>query len=492
MRGALLLLTTFVLLAGCAVPQLTPASTVGDAPQAAAGLVLHKGNLTLPADPAWAALKVRVAPTGFRGSEPSMGVLKDGTVVTVGAHPQVPDRDVLVRSKDGGKTWDFATGPLSGPASLDPWVHVDERTNRVWNAPLYVACDWAAYSDDGGDSWQANPLAGCGLPGHDHQKITTGPPAKGVTTSGYPDVVYYSYNSFRKEGTWISTSLDGGKTFSTGSAAHANDACHAGIAGPVAVAPDGTAYSAKPICKGLDVAVSKDSGQTWKVTGHVLDAGGYGSLAETVDVDTDTEGHAYAVWNGEDGGLYLTTSADGGATWSPAKRVSPPGVNVTTFSNLAAGAPGHVAIGYLGTRADATSWTLRTGEGAPDDAVWHAFLTFSDDALDAEPTFATQQVTPDDDPVQIGCIWLSGGSNACRNLGDFLDVQEREGRAYFVYTDGCPKCTSAATSHQSNIVVALVDSGPSLLGGALAPLGDAPAKPTSADPTATVKLPTLG
>lgn len=413
---------------------------------------------------------MRIAPTGFKGGEPSMGVLKDGSIFAAVKGDTVPTKDVLARSGDHGKTWSMVSDIKNGPVSLDPWMWVDSITNRLWNTPLYVACTWAAWSDDGGRSWDANPIAGCGVPAHDHQKITTGPPAKGVTTSGYPNVVYYSYNSFRKEGTWISESFDGGKTFNVGQVVHKEDACHAGIASPVAVAPDGTAYSAKPTCDGLDIAVSKDSGKTWKVTGHVNDAGGYQALAETVDIATDTAGNAFAVYNGKDGRLYLTSSGDGGASWSAPIVASPPSVTVTTFSNLAAGAPGHVAIGYLGTTADASGWAKKTGEAAPTGTVWHAWMGFLDDALAAQPTIVSQQVTPNDDPVQVGCIWLSGGSNACRNLGDFVDVQERDGRAYFVYTDGCAKCSTDATSRGRDVVVSLVETGPSLLGGALGAL----------------------
>jgi len=42
------------------------------------------------------------------------------------------------------------------------------------------------------------------------------------------------------------------------------------------------------------------------------------------------------------------------------------------------------------------------------------------------------------DPVQRGCIWNGGGSNACRNLLDFNDASvDRSGRVLLAYTDGC-------------------------------------------------------
>jgi hypothetical protein len=308
---SLALAFALALLGGCIqAASVTPAS-VGDLAKTATPLVAFRGldTFALPID--YAALKVRVSPTGFNGGEPSIGVTKDGTIFTVVKGDTIPTKDVLAMSSDHGTKWHIMSDIKNGPISLDPWMHVDPITDRLWNTPLYVACTWAAWSDDKGTSWDANPIAGCGVPAHDHQKLTTGAPAKGVQTMGYPDVVYYSYNSFRKEGTWISESYDGGRTFNVGQVVHANS-CHAGIASPVAVAPDGTAYSAKPTCDGLDIAVSKDSGKTWKVTGHVNDVGIYQALATTVDITTDTENNAYAAYGAKDGLIYLTTSHDGG------------------------------------------------------------------------------------------------------------------------------------------------------------------------------------
>ena len=62
-------------------------------------------------------------------------------------------------------------------------------------------------------------------------------------------------------------------------------------------------------------------------------------------------------------------------------------------------------------------------------------------ALDPEPVFHTQRVSPD--PVQVGSICLNsgdcrdiGGSN--RNLLDFNDLHiDLEGRVYIAFADGC-------------------------------------------------------
>ncbi|HWG90959.1 MAG TPA: sialidase family protein [Candidatus Thermoplasmatota archaeon] len=464
--GVVALLLALPALAGCLSPAAVEPNTVPAPVVPTAPLTTYTASGTLlPVAQGWESLAVRLAVTGFNTGEPSLGVTSDGTIFATGGGASI------IRSRDHGNTWERVGDALRDPkASLDPWVYVDPVTDRVFNAPLYVACTWAAWSDDGGDSWDANPFTGCGIPAHDHQKLTAGPPAEGVSTSGYPNVLYYSYNSFRDEGTWISVSYDGGRTYSVGGSAHPSD-CHGGIAGPVAVAPDGTAYSPKPACDGVNIAVSRDSGASWEVTGKVNNAGIGEALATMTDAAVDSAGNAYVVYPGKDARTYLTRSLDGGKTWTDGVRVSPPDVTSTAFPVVIAGEAGRVAVGYLGTTADASKWDSPNPQDADAKAVWHLYLTFTENATAEDPVFTTLRVTPEDDPVQVGCIWQSGGSNPCRNLLDFFDMVERDGRVYLVFADGCEKCTSADQSRGRAVALAIVETGPSLRTGLLAPLG---------------------
>lgn len=469
MRRLALLALSSLVLAGCVqAPDLQAASVDDLAAPLAGRIVAHDATGLLAVDDAFAALEVRLAPTGFRGGEPSIGVTSDGVLFTA-----VQGKEIA-RSMDHGKTWTIVTPPqtellVAPKVSLDPWVYVDPLTDRVFNAPLYVVCTWMSYSDDKGASWKANPLAGCGIPAHDHQKLTTGAPAEGVKTEGYPSVIYYSHNSFRLEGTVVLASYDGGKTFTNERVVH-QSSCHSGIAGPVVAAPDGTAYSAKPTCDGVNIAVSRDSGKSWEVTGKVEDVGAARALAHMVDTAVDASGNAYVTWTGKDGRAYITSSVDAGKTWSKAKLVSPPTVNATVYNVIAAGADGRVVVGYIGTPSDTKGWATKDAQSADEDTVWHMYLSYVDDAASDSPRVTTVQVTPDDDPVQRGCIWQSGGSNPCRNLGDFVDLVQLDGRPYLVYADGCAKCATAAESRRADVVVAIVEKGPSLVDGLLAPL----------------------
>jgi hypothetical protein len=121
-------------------------------------------------------------------------------------------------------------------------------------------------------------------------------------------------------------------------------------------------------------------------------------------------------------------------------------------------------MGYLANR-DTTAEPSK----AENATRWHLFVTYSLDAGNATPTFVTRQATPDDDPVQIGCVWLNGGSNPCRNMLDFIDMaHDLDGRVFVAITDGCTENCSrnpAATnadSHRRDGAVVVLSEGPSL------------------------------
>jgi hypothetical protein len=374
-----------------------------------------------------------------------------------------------MRSTDGGATWLVVGDVVHDPkVDQDPYLWVDPLTDRVFNVPLDVACSWLAWSDDAGKTWDANPAVACAPPGHDHQKLATVPPVQGAITLGYPNIVYYAYNSFLltgltpvdgpRLGTMVATSIDGGRTFSPGQVVHASD-CHRGIVGPPAVAPDGTAYIAKGTCQGLDVIVSRDSGKTWKTEASLDSVGALDDFAFDAGLAVDAAGNVYVAWPGADALLYLSHSTDAGRSWSAPVRVTPEGVTATVYSSLVAGAPGKVALAYASTTRDPSGWPHRASSFSDDATVWDLRVAVLDDALAAEPQPRTLAVTDASDPLQRGCIWMRGGASDCRNLYDFVTLTQRDGTLYLAYTDGCDACRSASESRASHVMVAIsVDS----------------------------------
>lgn len=490
MQRALLLVAT-LLVAGCVQSPVETAGVDVDTSGAtglAAVVSATASGAIVPVSDAFADLRLRVEMLDFDSPEPTIGVTSDGSIFIPG-----PGAGIM-RSQDGGRTWedvtdDGATGPK---ANLDPWIFVDPITDRVFLAPLYVACTHLSWSDDLGASWENNPAGGCGLPAHDHQKVVAGPPAEGVTTDGYPNVVYYAYNgAFRGtlglapvdsplDGTWVSRSLDGGRTFDLGRMVIPADP--SGINAPPHVASDGTVYLASTSADGVVVAVSRDSGGTWELAEAGHDVGSNPYLAVNPNVATDASGNAYLVWPGEDALMYMSVSRDAGRSWSPSVRVSPPSVTSTAWSVLVAGADGVVTVAYAATDADTSSWETPQAQDAAPDTRWHMVMSTTLDGLAADPAFTTVRVSAADDPIQVGCIWLSGGGEECRNLLDFIGIVQHEGRIHLVYPDGCPEgCKDGPERSEflvfagrpSRATVAIVESGPSVLDPAvrLTPLG---------------------
>jgi hypothetical protein len=466
-------LLTALVAAGCVAPVSTvsPESLGTFSP---AGLLAYAANATVAIPPAFSNLSAAVFSVGQTGSEPTIGITSDGSIYVTGGGAQV------YKSTDHGRTFTDVTPAVPRRADADPYLWVDPATNRIFSAPLYVACSYLEWSDNGGSSWSEDPIAGCGLPGHDHQSLVTGPPPQGVRTSGYPDVVYYTYNSFREDGTWVVTSMDGGQTWSVpGSKVAPDDPCETGLDGAPAVAPDGTVIVPKPTCSGMYIAASHDAGATWKGV-NVNDAGtdgakgptGQGLVGPSVayapnpGARFDSAGNGYVAFAGADGRMYLTRSTDDAASWLSPILVSPPMVNATAFSTLASGGPGRIAMAYLGTTNSTASWKGHAAQWATNDTDWNLYITMSDDALATHPTFTTLRVNPAEAPIQRGCIWQSGGKNDCRNLGDFFGIAQSGGRAAVVFVQGCEACTSAATSHRGDLKVAIVETGASLVDGA--------------------------
>ena len=466
-----------LLLAGCVASpgegELTGASI---APVSNVTLVAHNaaGPVALPTEAA--SLAATVLDVGVEGGEPTLGVDSKGAIYVTGGGARV------YKSEDKGASWKDVSDRSKYRQDFDPYLWVDPLTDRIFSAPLYVACTNLMWSDDGGAKWDWNPVAGCGIPGHDHQSLVTGPPPEGVKTSGYPNMVYYAYNSFRNDGTRFVRSLDGGKTWSIPDVKVSDgDDCQSSLNGAPAVAPDGTVYLPMARCDGLRIGVSKDGGVTW-TTKDVTDVGMLGVKPATPlddtpftgnpGMDVDAAGNAYALFPGKDGRMYVTRSTDGGESWATPVRASAPQVNGTVFSAIVAGAQGRIAFAYYGTTADTSAWKSPSAQFAPADTKWNLYFAVSEDALAADPVFTTLQVNPDDDPVQVGCVWLSGGVNDCRNLADFFDITQRNGRAYLVFADGCKACAKADDSRRGDLRVAVLDAGPSLLGGLLAPYAD--------------------
>lgn len=443
-----------------------------------------------------------VGDTGHRALEPTFGVTADGSILYQAAgESDVPftDAPVVIRSRDGGVTWDDVSpggdGAPGHAVTVDPYVYVDPATSRAFTVDALVGCALVSASDDGGDSWRtAVTLCGQGV---DHQSVFAGPPAVSPTV-GYPNVVYWCAvhggGGQYSTATSCSKSLDGGLTFvPTGSPAFTADPtkddgnfgvagwCD-GLAGRGVVGPAGTVYVAKGWCGDPAVAVSDDEGATWRRV--VVDT--TTGMARTRDdrpdheasVAVDADGNVYVVWAGRDRLPYLAVSTDGGATWSAPKMVGPPGLREADRPQVAVASPGRIVIGYMGSETSpgppfpgeascsgvegAATVLLGCPEPAGYEGVtWNGYVTVTASALADRPVLLTTTVNDPSDPLHRG----SCGPGGCGTLGDGIATVGvgPGGQALGAFVDLCPAACAGGEGEPRGLFVRLA-GGPDLDG----------------------------
>jgi hypothetical protein len=453
---------------------------------------------------------------GLAGAEPNIGVTSTGSIF-------VNTYDQTQRSRDQGKTWEVAYDYVT-PGSpnvedmfstLDPMLWVDPDTDRVFVSQMQGTgptgyCTYLTWSDDDGESWLERPAA-CGYPHIDHQKIMTaryGPGMPAPPNPVYPTVLYMCTNN-QELGMWCVESFDGGLTFAEQQQVSPQDLQCANINGHPVAWPDGTV--AVPMGGGL----GKPSECLRPPTLYVTETNGIGVPAFDLmgvatpnevpgwtyrvcapdfiqrEIDPDLtvtpDGTAYMLFRHDDQLHYLLRSTDKFATCDVFK-VTPPGITLGVFAGITSGADGRIAMTWLGTRDPQEPGA--TPSNATGGSIWHAYHTVVLDAGAPDPTFVHFQVTPIEDPVQVGCVWLGGGGGgpqACRNLLDFIDmVSDREGRTYAAITDGCTPRTGCAgdvhsigyQSRDREIGVLVLDGGLGLVSDTpLPPIGLRPPEP---------------
>lgn len=388
--------------------------------------------------------RAKLFDVGYPAGEPTLAITKKGDMFFPSINVYQANHVEVAKSTNGGKTWKSVSPNLAGqnlhPVSLDPYVYVDEGTNRVFNIDLTVACSILSFTDNGGKDWTTNPLA-CGRPVNDHQTLFAGSPVDS-TTVGYENLVYYCWNDVAT--TSCSKSLDGGLTWHpTGSPAFPGVQSEAGgfcggLAGHGVVDGKGTVYLPKESCLQPWIGISHDEGKTWKNIRVSKKSAGGGILDPSVAVDR--AGNVYYVWTGGDRRIYLSVSRNGGKKWGKPMIVDAPKVREANIGTVTVGKPGNVAIAYYGSenspwkhscaknnKCDGASWAGTT---------WNGYMTVTKDALAKSPTFYSASVNPKNHPLMAG----NCGPGRCQNAFDFIDVVlAPNGTPYATFVDGCDK-----------------------------------------------------
>jgi PKD repeat protein len=363
--------------------------------------------------------------------------------------------------------WSDVT-PSTSITNIDPILFTDSIKGRTFAGGLAGACSNLAFSDNSGSSWtqMGNVCAGA----IDHESIGGGAwhsPGAPLLAS-YDRAVYYCAQN--GVDTCV-TSKDGGLTF--GAPVTVGGAC-GGLHGHIKVSADGTAYLPNQNCGSkAGGGITVNNGGAWN--SYTIAASSTRGRGFDPSVATTPDNTLYEAWAQGAGDLpYVARSTNHGTSWDRVTNLATtvsPAIVASTFQDVVAGDNGRVAVAFLGT-------SVGGGAATPFDngyhGIWDLYVSFS---YDAGLTWATQKVTSD--PVQRGCIWDGGGTNACRNLLDFMDASvTKDGRVVVGYADGClSTCAGAsgteAQSTSAYATIARQSTGKGLFaaydGGASAP-----------------------
>lgn len=388
-------------------------------------------------------ISVQSSSVGRRALEPTIGVDSEGRAFYAASwHDDSPVRVLPItevrRSTDGGLTWENVSPQIPTtehelpPTNADPYVFVDQDTDRVFNPEAAGACLYMNFSDDHGETWLTNPVV-CGGVNVDHQSFEAGPfpPAFEALETVYPNVLWYCSNHVAQS--QCSKSLDGGVVWLpsatpayTGYDSAAGGLC-GGLAGHVEIDSEGRAALPKGHCGAPWVSVSSDLGTTWRRTKvSTMSAAGTHIAAAFDDAD-----NLYVVWWDSTHRLpWLAISKDHGATFGEPMMVAPPDVREVNFPEITAGEPGKVAITFPGTTSANRSDSRRP---------WNDYVVITTNALDPQPLFVSTTGNAPSNPVHRG----NCGPGRCTGMWDFIDivVSPKDGGVWATLSDTCEAVT---------------------------------------------------
>jgi hypothetical protein len=420
------------------------------------------------------APKARMFRTGFDSWEPTMGVTKKG--VFFNALGENGSR--VIRSTDRGKSWKQVFDEHIFTA--DPYMFVDQDTDRIFTNDYVPPCHLVSFSDDEGKTWTSGAPAGC-YDNADHQTLFAGPPPEGgAEPSDYPNVVYLcAIGGGASAASVISScskSLDGGATFiPTGAPAFYDDPTQSGDFGVPGLCnganahgfagSDGTVYLPRGWCGQPWLAISKDEGTTWtRVQVSDLGMPCCAEVEEGVEgklyshetaVVADDKGNVFYAWVAADRVPYLVVSRDGGESWGKPLMIGPPGLKESLLPGMAIGPRGGLAIRYLGS--ENSPWNGTEMTDSPDMTEWNAYITTVADPLAKKPVLYTSTVNAKDEPLWVGPC----GPDPIRcGWGDFQDVViDHEGTVWSIDVD---LCAGKKGCDQGESIVGRISGGPKL------------------------------
>lgn len=366
------------------------------------------------------------------------------------------------RFSDAGEPdWVDVTPPYQVPINLDPMLHADSDSGRIWAGGLHGLCSVMMMSDDDGETWTPSGNM-CSGQNFDHQSIGSGPSVGVNVEPGYGYTAYYCAQG---GGISCAFSVDGGRAW--GPFQEAPGPC-GGFHGHIRTSPL-TGFVAVPVASCGDhngYITSSDGGITWLSNAIEASDEWTNGFDPSLQFTRQTGWMYYGM--ATEKGAYIGLSKDQGATWEPiggGMGVDPsvwldvgqfhdPPVVAGVFADVQAGDDERVAFSFIGLEAGpgADLDYLRSNEiyschERQDELVWHYYVAFSYDAGD---TWTVTKFSKD--PVQVGGIFdVLVDSSGCRNLLDFNDMDiDSMGRVYVGWADGCIRACADSSRPESD------------------------------------------
>src|SRR3954464_2141529 len=370
--------------------------------------------------------------SGAQGMEPMLAVNRRGTlfmgIATDKGLYEQPGRlngtaqNDLLRSRDDGRTWHR----IALPGGIDPsegFPYIDPVTDRLFVTSFSsdtTRCGQPViHSDDEGETWAAAAAPpGCSPATRgDWPKIFSGP-FKRAAPGRYPTAVYlcnFIPNDLVAASIGCWRSDDGGEHFAfTGLLPTVNGLCRAGdvqggtgatiVHGSGRVLRNGDVVVPLTVCGYPAVVRSSDRGKTWTgvATGgrsvglEDILAGREGLVLGITDhvwsenLAVDDHDNLYFAYLRD--GVHLMVSRDGGRSWRQLGAVTPPDLVHAIVVSVTARRSGEVALSYYATPDKGDALGAR-------GMNWRAWMTYSADALAANPEFRSAPTSPESAPT---------------------------------------------------------------------------------------------
>ena len=392
------------------------------------------------------------------------------------------------RSTDGGVTYQWVADPFNATSSTpalggeDSDIAAAPEKNsagfyNVYATSLYVGASNIAISQDGGATFTTNPLGG--VPAQDRPWLSADGPCTYYLTYHQlplflPVVNRYDACSTTNQGAGLTVSpVSQTAVFMQNSAPGLSNGFNKPV---VDVSPSSphrdalyvpmeacdfqnpqdyinnlvTTAEQLPVCPPgvntyVEVAVSTDMGASFTVHRVATNTNGEQQVWPT-SIGVDRAGTVAVSWS-DNHNAFFSTSADGGTSWTPARRLNTAPVGTATFPTVAGGAPGVFEVAFYGTPtvANSNDATALKEPGTAGASTWHLFWLKS---TDGGANF-TQQAVGGINHTGVLCTKGSscGGAGERNLYDDFgIVISPTSGRASIAFDADQPLRTSPLAS----------------------------------------------